>query len=91
MLNIEDITIGMQFKALILWNGRWDRVREGRYFRAEAVNPFWVQLRCTEEGSHWMALPVAVPEGQKNGKDYFYHVQVSIKTLNLQLEKLEDE
>ena len=41
-------------------------------------------LRFTLDG-----LPVAVPE--KNGKDYFHHVLVSIKTLNQQFEKIEDE
>ena len=92
MLNLEDISVGMRFKALSpVERGDGIEFPEGAYFRVTAVNPFWIDLRCTEEGSHWMALPVAVPEGQNNGKDYFHHVQVSIKTLNQQFEHLKDD
>lgn len=38
-----------------------------------------------------MALPVPVPKGQENGKDYFHHLQVSIETLNRHFEYLLDK
>ena len=82
-LSIKDIAVGMRFKVLSpAERGDGIEFPEGAYFRVAAVNSPWIDLRCTEEGSRWMVLPVAVPEGQKNGKDYFHHVQVSIKTLN---------
>ena len=48
-----------------------------------------VTLQCTEEGHHWIALPVEVQKDQER-QGYMKQLGVTLALLNQQFEKLED-
>ena len=98
-LTFEDISIGMHFKSLNpIERGDGIKFPKGSYFRVTEVvfngaydgeQRFMVTLQCTEEGHHWMALPVETPKDRKRS-GYMRELGVTLALLNQQFEKLEE-
>ena len=99
-LAFEDISIGMHFKSLIpIERGDEIEFPGGSCFRVtekvfngshDGEQRFTFTLQCTEEGHHWMALPVETPKDRER-QGYMKQLGVTLALLNQQFEKLEDE
>ena len=87
-LTLENIQTGMRLQSIEPIE-RADGIEypTGSYFQVVALNPHFINLRCTEPGSHWKSEQVRKPTGES--EDWFHRVEVSLETFNQSFEVLD--